>query len=129
MIKNLITKKVMAWTVGIITSLVIGFVIQQQLEMNSKDSIIAGLQNRNTKLTLANESNLFSISQMVALHEECVDQFKEAKIKNDLAVKRLTKIIGKNDVRIKTIKERVYITDCPVDNRNIELLKEANNQN
>ena len=89
---------------------------------------IERLQSDNIEAERANQANQQTINRISGLHTECVKQFADASEDNVVALLEIKSKKKANEIKIKTIKERVIVNTCVVSNHNIKLLKEANSQ-
>jgi hypothetical protein len=120
----------------IVGGLLLGFFTVQHLRIKSKTKTIinlkAKIQVHKAEYQVcesANESNQFAIKQIDDLYKECTNQFTDAMSKNEIALAEVKGSKKTNEIKFKTIKERVIVNTCIIDDDNIKLLKEANNQN
>lgn len=120
----------------IIGGVVVGFIVIQQVRIKSKakkiiklEAIIQVKDAEYKACESANESNQFAIEKINGLYEELTKQFTDAKNKNDIAILEIKSKKQANEVKFKTIKERIIVNTCIINDDNIKLLKEANNQN
>ena len=89
---------------------------------------IERLKSDNIEAERANQANQQTINRISGLHRECVKQFADASKDNVVALLEIKSKKKANEIKIKTIKERVIVNTCVVSNHNIKLLKEANSQ-
>lgn len=119
----------------IVGGVVIGFVSIQQFRINSKTKKISRLkitiqelQQENKTCHEANQANQANIKHVKALHQGCIDKFTDAEKDNDVAIIEVKAKQHENEIKTKILKERVIVNTCIIDPANIELLKQANNQ-
>lgn len=112
----------------IVGGFVISFIAIQQYRINSRDTTIAEQLLDIAKCQGVNDKNLEDFNSLTKIHNNLVNELEDNKNKNEIAIIEVKAKKNATNEKIKILKERVIVNTCTINDDNIQLLKEANNQ-